>query len=113
MQKTRHLDQNAVAVVHFVLDNLGSPAVVKSGAGLHFFILELYPNGAVAGAFAGAAQQGQAAFFRLKRAGAVDDLGIEHNRVSRGRGAFVPEGDDALANADHVGGHANTTVLVG
>ena len=96
-------------MVHFVLDDLGGPALVELGAQFHFFVLEADLNGAVAAAFAGAAQQGEAAFFCFVGAGAADDLGVEHHSV---RAAVFPEDDDALAHTDHVGGHTNAAGLM-
>ena len=50
------LNQNAVAVIRLMLNDLGSPAVIEAGADLHFFVLIANLDGAVAQAFAGAAQ---------------------------------------------------------
>ena len=54
------------------------------------------------------ARQRQAALLRGVRLGPAEDDGVEHD----GRRAVVVKDDDALAHADHVGGHADAALPV-
>lgn len=74
------LDQNAVAVVDLVLDDLGGEAGEGFDSRLHGEILVAHLDGAIARRGARARKR-QAAFFRLVGAGARDDLGIQHGHV--------------------------------
>ena len=56
----------------------------------------------------GGAGEGQAPLLRLIGPGLLDDLRVEHDHV----GPLIVKGDDALADADHVGCHAYTAGLV-
>ena len=101
-------DDDAVAVVDLVLDDLGGPAGEGSETGLEFFVLPLDLDGLIALRFP-AAGEGETALLRLVGAGALDDDGVEHDVIF----AVVVKDDDALADADHVGGHAHAAVPVG
>ena len=96
------LDQNAVAVVDLVLDDLGGEAGEGFDSRLYGEILVAHLDGAIARRGARARKR-QAAFFRLVGAGARDDLGIQHGHVR----AAVVEDDDAFELADHVRRHAD------
>ena len=95
-------------MVDLVLDDLRRPAGEGFQPGLEFFILPLDLDGLKPFRFPDAGE-GEAALLGLIRPGLPDDDGIEHHHVR----PLVVKGDDALANADHVGRHAHAAVLVG
>ena len=103
------LDQNAIAVVNLVLNNLGCPAGEGFQPGLKGCILVLYLDFLKPLCFPGAAQQGQTALLGFIFTGSIDDFRIQHDHVS----SFAVKGDDAFINTDHIGGHAHTFFLVG
>ena len=95
-------------MVDLVLDDLSRPAGEGFQPGLEFFILPLDLDGLEPFRFPDAGE-GEAALLGLIRPGLPDDDGIEHHHVR----PLVVKGDNALANADHVGRHAHAAVLVG
>lgn len=95
------LDQNAVAVVDFMLDDLGGEAGESFDARFHGEILITHFDGAVARR-AARARKRQAAFFSFAGACVRDDLGVQHGQIR----SVVVERDDALELADHVRSHA-------
>ncbi len=99
-------------MIHFVLDDLRCPAGVGFDAGLQFQGLILDLDGLVAFAGVGAAEKGKATFFGVVGVVLFDDLGVEHYGVRGGAAAFVEKGDDALAHANHIRRHADTSVFV-
>ena len=101
-------DQHAVAVVDLVLDDLGRPALKILYPGLEMLRLPPDLDLLVPGAFAGTAQQGQAALFRLVGALLFQNFRVEHGAVA---GSLLKD-DDALCNADHIRRHAHTAFPV-
>ena len=95
-------------MVNFVLDDLCCPAGEGLKACLKLLILVLHLDGLPAFGLPDAGE-GKTALLRLVRSGFLDDLRVEHDHVL----ALVVKGDDPLVNADHVGRHAHTAVLVG
>ena len=100
-------DDDALAVVDLVLDNLGRPAGEGLNPLLEFFVLPADLDGLPPPGSAGAGE-GQAPLLRLIGAGPFHDLRIEHDHIA----ALVVEGDDALVHADHVGRHTYAAVPV-
>lgn len=99
---------DSFTVIDLVLNNLRCPAGKGLEPGLEFLILPLHLDGLVAFRFPGAGE-GQTALLGLIGAGLFDDDGIEHDHIF----ALIVKGNNALVDADHVGCHAHTTVLVG
>ena len=75
---------------------------------LEFLVLPLHLDGPET-LRAPRAGEGQAALLGLIRPGLLNDDRIEHDHVF----ALVVEGNDAFVDADHVGCHAHTAILVG
>ena len=102
-------DQNTVAVVDLMLDDLGGEAGIGLAVRAEGHIPELHLDGLPADRLPGAGE-GKASLLRLiGPAGAVRD-----DRVQHGDGEAVQaDGDDALMDADHVGGHAQAMVQMG
>ena len=107
MRRRPRCARGAVAVVDFVLDDLGGEAGECFDARLHGEILVAHLDGAVARR-GSRARKRQAAFFRFVGACARDDLGVQHGQVC----TFVVEGDDAFDFADHVRRHADARMAV-
>ena len=101
-------DQDAIAVIHFVLDDLGCPAGEGFDSDLHLLVLPADFDLLIPLAFPGAAQQGKAAFFRFVFLGECQDLRIKHEHIA----SVAIEGDDPFRLADHIGGHANAGFFV-
>ena len=97
------LDQYSIAMVNFVLDDLGRPALKGLDARLHLLILVLHLNFSTALGGPRAAQQAQAAFFRLVLPCRLQDHGVEHRQIFS-LGIYR---NDILAHTDHIGRHAH------
>ena len=102
-------DQDAVAVVHLMLDDLGGPAGVGLQPGLEVQILIADLDLLEAFGFPGAAQQGQTALLGFVFPGGGNDLRIQH----QGEILSVGKDDDPFGHTDHIGGHADTGGPVG
>jgi len=102
-------DQDAVAVVDLMLDDLGGPAGEGLDPGLEGLILPADLDLLKPLCFPGAAQQGQTALLSLIVTGGREDLRIQHHQVA----ALTVEGNDAFGHADHVGSHADAGIFVG
>lgn len=102
------LDDDAVAVVDLVLDDLRGEAMEGAGAGPEALVEIADLNRAVAHGVAFARQR-EAGFARLVRAAALEDRWVVHEQ----RGAPVVDGDDAPPLPDHVGGEAYALVRMG
>ena len=100
-------DDNTLAMVDLMLDNLCGPAGEGFQSRLELFVLVLHLDGLPAARFARAGQR-QTALLGLIAAGLLDDLRVEHHHIR----SLVIERDDALVHADHVRRHADTAVLV-
>lgn len=99
MWHEKKLNNNTVAVVDFVLDDLSSPVLEGFDSGLEGFVLVFDFDGFET--FGGAsAFQGEATFFGLEGVGLFDDFGVEHE----GWGGVVLEYDDIFGDADHICG---------
>ena len=101
-------NQNAVAVVDLVLDDLCGEAGVARRSPSESLILILYADRLVSRAGSGTSQKREAAFLRLIRPGLADDLRVIHHRIF----TVVAERDDALRDADHIRRHADTGLTV-
>ena len=99
-------------MIHLMQNNLCRPAGVVFRACLHFQGLILHLDGLITLALTGAAEKRQAAFFGVIRAVLFDDLGIEHHCICRSSSTLVKKGDDALAHANHIRCHPDTTFSV-
>ena len=98
-------DNDAVAVIDFMLDNLRSPTGEGGVAGAEPTVLVVDLDTAVAqcAAFTG---QRQTAFLGVEGTVRSGDHGVEHHRDTPAK-VFIHEDDDAFAYANHVGGHAH------
>ena len=103
------LYQDAIAMIHFVLNDLGCPAGEGFQSGLQGSILIADFDFTEAFGFPGSAQQGKTAFFRFICFAAADDLRIQHHHVA----ALTVECNDIFENADHVGSHAHAFFFMG
>ena len=101
------LDDNALAMVDFVLDNLGSPAGKSFESCLELFVLISDFDGMKALCLAGTGER-QAALLRLVGTGSFDDLRMKHSHV----GTLSVKDDDAFVHTDHVSCHAHASLLV-
>ena len=99
-------------MIHLVLNDLRRPAGEVFRACLHLQGLILNLDGLIALALTGAAEEGQASFLGVVRAVFLDDLGVEHYRVSRSSSTLVKKSDDALAHTDHIRRHTDTAFSV-
>lgn len=88
-RRRRLSDDHTVAVVDFVLDDLGRPAGESLEAGLEFLVLVLHLDGQPAFGLANPSQR-EAALLRLIGAGFLDDLRVEHDHVD----TLIVKGDD-------------------
>ena len=95
-------------MIDFVLDDLCRPAGEGFEASLKPLVLILHLDGLPALGFPGASE-GETALLRLIWPGLFDNLRVEHDCVL----ALVVKDYDPLADADHIGCHAHTAVLVG
>ena len=102
-------DQNTIAMVNFMLNDLCRPAGEGFQPGLEVQILIADLDFLIAFGFSGTAQQRKTAFLRIVLAFRLDDLRIQHGHI----GSFVVKYDDPLGHTDHVGCHAHTALLVG
>ena len=107
-RKNKESYQNPLAVVDLMLNDLRRPTGKGFDARLKFLILPLHLDGLKALGFPCTAE-GEAAFFRFIRGGLLHDDGVKHDQVF----ALIIKRDDALADADHVGCHANAAVFMG
>lgn len=105
--KSLLLDDNSIAVVHFMLDNLCSPAGERSPLQLPIHVPEFHLDFFVSGGFADTGK-GEAAFFRLEGVLCREDSRIEHDHIHDAHVYY----DDALSDTDHVGRHAHASVSV-
>lgn len=98
-------DDDAVAVIDFVLDDLRGPAGEGGVAGAEptVLVVDLDTSITQCAAFAG---QGQASFLGVEGTVRSGDHGVEHHRYTPAK-VFIHEDDDAFAYANHVGGHAH------
>ena len=101
-------NQNSLAVVDLVLDELGRPAGEGLEAGLKLLVLILNLDRLPAFGLPGAGE-GETALLCLVGAGFFDDFQVEHYNIF----ALVVRDDDPLADTDHIGRYAHTAVLVG
>ena len=90
-----------------MLDNLGSPAGEGLDAGLELFILPAHLDGIPSPDRTGAGQ-GKTALLGVIGGRTPEDFRVQHHQI----GAFVLHGNDALVDANHVGSHAHTALLV-
>lgn len=102
-------DQNAVAVVDLMLDDLGRPAGEGPDPGLEGLVLPAYLDLLKPPGLPGTAQQRKTALFRFIFPGAAEELRIQHDHIA----PLTVEGDDPAGDADHVGGHAHAFFLMG
>ena len=93
-------DQNAVAVVNFMLDDLSSPAGKGLQTDLKGIILITHFDGAISLGLPCTGKR-KTAFFSLIWAGEFDDFGVEHDH---GRSVVI-ENDNPFGFADHVCRH--------
>ena len=96
-------------MIHFMLNDLSSPAGEVFRARLHLQGLILHLDILISLTFTWAAEKRQTAFLGVVRAVLLDDLGIEHYRVGRSSSTLIKKSNDALANAYHIRRHADTT----
>ena len=101
-------NQNTVAVIDLMLNDLRGEAGVARRPPSEALILILYADRLISGAGSGASQEREAAFLRLICAGPADDLRVIHHRIF----AVVTERDDALRDADHIRRHADAGFLM-
>ena len=101
------LDEDAVAVIDLMLDDLRRPAGERFNARLELLILPLHLDGLITLCFPRAGQR-QAALLRVIRRRFFDDHGVEHDHVR----ANIVKRDNALVTAYHICRHAHATVLV-
>lgn len=101
------LDDNAVAVVHFMLDDLCGPAGERSPLQLPIHVTELHFDFLVPGGFADAGE-GKASLFRLEGFLCREDFRVEHDHIHDAHA----HNDDVLPDANHVGRHAHAPVAV-
>ena len=99
------LDEYAVAVVDFVLDDLGRVAGERFGARGERLVKIIHADAAPARGGA-RARKGEAALLGLVLVGALDDDRVVHEPCARA----VLNHDDALALPDHVRRHADALV---
>ena len=99
-------------MIHLVLDYLCRPAGVGFDARLHLGGLVLHLDGLIALAFARATEERQAALFGIVRTVLLDNLGVKHHGVRGSSSTLVEKGDDALAHANHICRHTDTTFPV-
>ena len=104
----RILDQYAVYVIDFVLDNLGGKACEYAGFLFEAFVFIGNLYGVIALGFSGTAQKGEAAFFRLVFTDFHGDFGIKHDYGAK----TVIEYNDAFSDTDHIGGHTYAGVFM-
>ena len=96
-------------MVDLVLDDLRRPAGKGLEPLLKLLVLVAHLDGFPALGLAGALQ-GETALLRLVGLRHLDDLWVVHNHVV----IFAAlEGDDAFADADHIGGHAHAGAFAG
>ena len=95
-------------MVDLVLDDLRRPAGKGLEPGLELFILPLHLDDLEPLRFPPSGQ-GQTALLRFVGPGLLHDDGIEHDHIF----PLVIKRDDALIDADHVGGHTHAALLVG
>ena len=101
-------NQDALTVVKLMLDDLRRPAGKGFIPHLKLLVLVLHLNGLPPPGRPHPGK-GQAALPDLIRAGAFDDLRVEHHRIA----LPVLKGDDPLVDPDHICRHAHAALLVG
>ena len=101
--------QYSVAMVNFVLDDLGRPAGKGFDAGLELLVLPFDFNRLITLAGTRTAKKGQATLLGFVWPGHFDDFRIEHNHI----GSCVIKGDDPPEHPNHIGSHTHTAFPVG
>ncbi len=101
-------NNNPIAMVDFVLNNLRGEALIGLNPCLERAGLVLHLDALVPLAWAGALQR-KASFFGLVPAACLDDFGVEHQQKI----AVVIHHNHPYLRANHVGGQPHTAVGVG
>ena len=102
-----HSDEDALAVVDFVLYDLRREAGKGSDAALELLVLPLHLDGPESFRLPNAGER-QAPLLRLVGPGLLDNDGVEHDHIC----AVALKGDDPLADADHIGCHPHAALPV-
>jgi hypothetical protein len=108
-RRTRYRsDEDAVAVVDFMLDDLGSPATEGFDPGLEGLVLPTDFDFLITHRFSGTSQKGQASFF-----GFIFSFGLENFRIQHSADLIAfHENDDSHKFTDHIACHTNTAIPV-
>ena len=101
-------NQNPIAMVDLMLDDLGCEALKDTRSGMERLILISNGDLPVSFCFSDACQR-QTAFLCFVFSRFCGDLRVDHDHLHW----TIAEYDDALLLTDHVGGHAYAAVLVG
>ena len=101
-------NQNSIAMVDLMLDDLGCEALKDTRSGIERLILISNGDLPISFCFSDTCQR-QTAFLRFVFSRFCGDLRVDHDHLHW----TIAEYDDALLFADHVGGHAHAAVQVG